>query len=1357
MSDNDCRNDCTLPLRFPRRPGTEPLTGHANGCPCCSSSGRVSQDNRPALSRFNYRIGTYGSIREFLFHQIDKTPELQNWTHRTPDDPAVALLEGAAILGDILTFYQEAYANEAFLRTAHWRESIADLVRLLGYRLSPAVGGYAVFAFEIKKEEPVVIPAGFPLKATLEKLPKPAEFETIEEITAYPWLNRFHLYKPLLQRDIEPSTIEFYISLPEQLLYPVELKPGDRLLMGEAVGAAGSMVPKEPTQSEAGMADAASMWILINAQVALDDANTTLGLAESCLSLDSEIVEKVRKTVEIAASEAKMQAVSESIVALEVEAQNLTDVADSCYAAMVTAGQSASTIVSMLRTIVRDPSAIPGVDISDLQVLIAALDAETERIKRAADDAATKAIQNATASHDLQSFIGDLATGDGLIGAIAQAAAETEAESKAADQAAAEAANKAVRLAAIAASSAAAGASDRVLAFNLVGPANTAAVKAMTDAAVVPGAIEDLSRKALAMPDPALLAAQAVQSDVDNQVLVTGLDILAPFVGGAWRGALKDTRKKAVDVIIDTTDVQSKIQLVVNALSRSTTEAAEQSIKDRDAAVKALEEADRLAGIAKTAAETMTYYRRLLVSFLGAPPISLLLAALTTKGYAEECLAAVRNLVNAIKDLNTEGIREAIIPSGGVEDDEANPARLKNAEIVIVDSLRELHGQKIFKIKGSLKRLASIGHLAAFKLGRSFHHFGYNGSPTTTRTNEPMTSTVTTNTRNGETTTTVTNPPIPERNIAFSRLLGGATSSDGQAIRYPGNYNTTRIVSPTLGKLEFPLDSEVPDIPTGTTMVIQATLYGSPNTGKYGVFTMVRKIEKIKPAALTWGLATGSVSMVTLDKQLTVYEGNTRYRIADIRDFMLHETVSPLLTVKRALEETDALEGETLNFYGTADEVMSLKDRRIMLDKPGGVTEIQTVIEAPQLFLIDTYKYNQLRKVKLSGKVKYVDFPNKDPMVTVFGNLANANEGKTLPETPIGSGDAMQIFQNFKLPKAPLTYYTVPENTPSETPELKIYVDGRQWKQVDTFFGRAKDEQIYIVRQDADDNSWVQFGDGKTGARLTNGDNNVTAIYRIGDGAYGPLKEDTKVQASAKLKNLDKVGMPMDVTGGAPPEDGENARNAAPGKVQSLGRIVSLHDYEAEALAIPGVTSASAAWQLIDNVPTVVVTVLMETGRAGEIQTVNRTLNVYDNKRGAARHTVVVEAGRRMYVAVSVKYALKPSYRADLVEPMIRRALGANYAKATREEDQTGLFSLRRRRFGGREYASSIEGWVQNVEGVLWARTTAFFELSDADDPETITMPRLVSLEPVLPCDSGHILSLYNKHLALRTVKEEVG
>jgi hypothetical protein len=273
---------------------------------------------------------------------------------------------------------------------------------------------------------------------------------------------------------------------------------------------------------------------------------------------------------------------------------------------------------------------------------------------------------------------------------------------------------------------------------------------------------------------------------------------------------------------------------------------------------------------------------------------------------------------------------------------------------------------------------------------------------------------------------------------------------------------------------------------------------------------------------------------------------------------------------------------------------------------------------------------------------------------------------------------------------------------------------------------------------------------------LPSGSKNVTAIYRTGAGAYGPLKTDSKVQAGAKLKNLDKVQMPAPASGGAAAESGDNARMAAPGKLQSLGRIVSVQDFEAEAIAIPGVASAVAAWQLLDNVPSVVVTVLMESGRGAEIDAVRDTLLAYNFARGAGRTSIAVIAGKRMYVTLTLQYALQPGYRADLVEPAIRRALGVNFALANTAENQSGLFSLGQRRFGAREYASSIEGTAQNVAGVLWARTLAFASLADTDAPQGIALPAGTTLQTVVTCDAGHILSLYDKHLFLNVVSAQV-
>ena len=102
------------------------LPGHPTGCGCCAGvtlSAPQAIDNRPSLSAIAYRIGTYASFRESMLEEIVRTPELAPLTTRRDDDYTVTILDLWAAVADVLTFYQERYANEAFLRTATRRES----------------------------------------------------------------------------------------------------------------------------------------------------------------------------------------------------------------------------------------------------------------------------------------------------------------------------------------------------------------------------------------------------------------------------------------------------------------------------------------------------------------------------------------------------------------------------------------------------------------------------------------------------------------------------------------------------------------------------------------------------------------------------------------------------------------------------------------------------------------------------------------------------------------------------------------------------------------------------------------------------------------------------------------------------------------------------------------------------------------------------------------------------------------------------------------------------------------------------------------------------------------------------------
>src|ERR1700752_1763407 len=78
----------------------------------------------------------YNSFRKAL---VDLIPaKLPEWTDRSEADFGIALLELFAYMADILSYYQDRIANEAFLNTAQERRSVINHLRLIGYEMAPA-------------------------------------------------------------------------------------------------------------------------------------------------------------------------------------------------------------------------------------------------------------------------------------------------------------------------------------------------------------------------------------------------------------------------------------------------------------------------------------------------------------------------------------------------------------------------------------------------------------------------------------------------------------------------------------------------------------------------------------------------------------------------------------------------------------------------------------------------------------------------------------------------------------------------------------------------------------------------------------------------------------------------------------------------------------------------------------------------------------------------------------------------------------------------------------------------------------------------------------------------------------------
>src|SRR5262245_9052129 len=165
-------------------------------CGCCEGADKLqpARANPAGSPAIVYRAGTHASFKAALLAQLSSTahPALASLRTRSDDDFSIAACDATAVLLDVLTFYQERYANELYLRTAVERRSLLELARLIGYQLAPGVAASVHLAFKLQESpgvpalaaEPVTIPVGTRVQSVPGPDEEPQTFETVEEITA---------------------------------------------------------------------------------------------------------------------------------------------------------------------------------------------------------------------------------------------------------------------------------------------------------------------------------------------------------------------------------------------------------------------------------------------------------------------------------------------------------------------------------------------------------------------------------------------------------------------------------------------------------------------------------------------------------------------------------------------------------------------------------------------------------------------------------------------------------------------------------------------------------------------------------------------------------------------------------------------------------------------------------------------------------------------------------------------------------------------------------------------------------------------------------------------------------------------
>ena len=145
-------------------------------CPCDDDTPAVPV-NLPQQSHIDFRFGTYAEFRRAVLTPVPGEQSLSAWRTQGQGDLAVMMAEWFAYLGDILTFYDERIANQAYLRTADLDASVKRLIQVLGYRPRPAIGASGVLAALVTPGQSAVLPRGLQIQSKPAPGQAPQTFE----------------------------------------------------------------------------------------------------------------------------------------------------------------------------------------------------------------------------------------------------------------------------------------------------------------------------------------------------------------------------------------------------------------------------------------------------------------------------------------------------------------------------------------------------------------------------------------------------------------------------------------------------------------------------------------------------------------------------------------------------------------------------------------------------------------------------------------------------------------------------------------------------------------------------------------------------------------------------------------------------------------------------------------------------------------------------------------------------------------------------------------------------------------------------------------------------------------------------
>jgi hypothetical protein len=318
----------------------------------------------------------------------------------------------------------------------------------------------------------------------------------------------------------------------------------------------------------------------------------------------------------------------------------------------------------------------------------------------------------------------------------------------------------------------------------------------------------------------------------------------------------------------------------------------------------------------------------------------------------------------------------------------------------------------------------------------------------------------------------------------------------------------------------------------------------------------------------------------------------------------------------------------------------------------------------------------------------------KRDTVTIYGNVVKATHGETRKEV-LGSGDGAKAMQTFALKQKPLTY-TAATNPSGVESSLEVRVNEALWHEADALSGLGPTDRRFVTQTDDEDRTTVIFGNGRQGARLPTGTENVKAQYRTGIGRTGNVKAGQITLLADRPLGVKEVINPLRASGGADRENRDQSRKHAPLAVTALDRLVSVRDYADFAHTFAGIGKADAVELSTGRKSLVHVTI----AGADDIP-IDETSDLFINLERALRtlgdpfQPMQVAVRELLVIVLSARVRIHPDYLWEEVAARLRAAL-------------LEAFGFEARELGQQVFLSEVYAVMQAVRGVVYVDIDSF-------------------------------------------------